>query len=245
MAVTAQAREKTERGGAALRVSAALWRLARGPRHPARSHRRWPGSFCSTWRRSTSWPADHGVLADQPVHHQHRQNLESRKLHDDPVQPRLPERDTTHGGNGRRRHGGRRHRRLSLCLLHGPGGIVADQDRAVRGHTAAAVGELPGEGVLLAADLQPRRRAELEPAPGGPRPGAPDLHQLGRVHGVLLHLAAVHDHSGVRGPGACIPPSQIEASQDLGGRTWRTLRLVVLPLALPGDRGRGRSLRSR
>src|SRR5580704_305586 len=31
-----------------------------------------------------------------------------------------------------------------------------------------------------------------------------------------------------------IPPSQIEASQDLGGRTWRTLRLVVLPLALPG-----------
>ena len=31
-----------------------------------------------------------------------------------------------------------------------------------------------------------------------------------------------------------IPPSQIEASQDLGGRTWRTLRSVVLPLALPG-----------
>ena len=31
-----------------------------------------------------------------------------------------------------------------------------------------------------------------------------------------------------------IPPSQIEASQDLGARTWRTLRLVILPLALPG-----------
>jgi len=31
-----------------------------------------------------------------------------------------------------------------------------------------------------------------------------------------------------------IPPSQIEASQDLGGRTWRTTRLVLLPLALPG-----------
>jgi putative spermidine/putrescine transport system permease protein len=26
----------------------------------------------------------------------------------------------------------------------------------------------------------------------------------------------------------------IEASQDLGGRTWRTTRLVILPLALPG-----------
>jgi putative spermidine/putrescine transport system permease protein len=31
-----------------------------------------------------------------------------------------------------------------------------------------------------------------------------------------------------------IPPSQIEASQDLGARSWRTLRLVILPLALPG-----------
>jgi putative spermidine/putrescine transport system permease protein len=31
-----------------------------------------------------------------------------------------------------------------------------------------------------------------------------------------------------------IPNSQIEASQDLGGRTWRTARSVLLPLALPG-----------
>jgi putative spermidine/putrescine transport system permease protein len=31
-----------------------------------------------------------------------------------------------------------------------------------------------------------------------------------------------------------IPNSQIEASQDLGAHTWRTLRSVVLPLALPG-----------
>jgi putative spermidine/putrescine transport system permease protein len=31
-----------------------------------------------------------------------------------------------------------------------------------------------------------------------------------------------------------IPPSQIEASQDLGGRTWRTTRLVIFPLILPG-----------
>jgi putative spermidine/putrescine transport system permease protein len=31
-----------------------------------------------------------------------------------------------------------------------------------------------------------------------------------------------------------IPASQIEASQDLGGRTWRTTRLVLIPLALPG-----------
>ena len=31
-----------------------------------------------------------------------------------------------------------------------------------------------------------------------------------------------------------IPASQIEASQDLGARTWRTTRRVLLPLALPG-----------
>jgi putative spermidine/putrescine transport system permease protein len=31
-----------------------------------------------------------------------------------------------------------------------------------------------------------------------------------------------------------IPASQIEASQDLGARTWRTTRTVMLPLALPG-----------
>jgi putative spermidine/putrescine transport system permease protein len=31
-----------------------------------------------------------------------------------------------------------------------------------------------------------------------------------------------------------VPPSMIEASQDLGGRTWRTLRSVIVPLVLPG-----------
>jgi putative spermidine/putrescine transport system permease protein len=31
-----------------------------------------------------------------------------------------------------------------------------------------------------------------------------------------------------------IPASLIEASQDLGGQTWRTTRSVLLPLALPG-----------
>jgi len=31
-----------------------------------------------------------------------------------------------------------------------------------------------------------------------------------------------------------IPASQLEASQDLGARTWRTVRSVLLPLALPG-----------
>jgi putative spermidine/putrescine transport system permease protein len=31
-----------------------------------------------------------------------------------------------------------------------------------------------------------------------------------------------------------IPPSQLEASQDLGARTWMTTRRIIIPLALPG-----------
>jgi putative spermidine/putrescine transport system permease protein len=31
-----------------------------------------------------------------------------------------------------------------------------------------------------------------------------------------------------------IPNSLVEASGDLGGRAWRTLRSVIVPLALPG-----------
>jgi putative spermidine/putrescine transport system permease protein len=31
-----------------------------------------------------------------------------------------------------------------------------------------------------------------------------------------------------------VPASQIEASQDLGARNWRTTRLILLPLVLPG-----------
>jgi len=31
-----------------------------------------------------------------------------------------------------------------------------------------------------------------------------------------------------------IPQSYLEASQDLGARTWRTFRTIILPLALPG-----------
>ncbi len=43
---------------------------------------------------------------------------------------------------------------------------------------------------------------DWSPGPDRPRPGPPDLHELGRVHRVLLPLAAVHDHPGVRGAGA-------------------------------------------
>ena len=145
--------------------------------------------------------ADHGLLADQPVHHQHRAGLEPEQPHHDLHHPGLPAHHRPDGGDGGGGHGGGHPRRLPVRLLHGPDRVAADQDGPVRGDPAAAVGELPGQGVLLAADLHPRRAAGLGPGQdrGGP---TPDLHELGRVHRVLLPLAAVHDHPGVRGAGA-------------------------------------------
>ena len=67
----------------------------------------------------------------------------------------------------------------------------------------------------------------------GPGAGQHRLHQHRDVARVLLHLAAVHDHPGVHGAGA----HPRLAARGVGGprrRDWRTLRSVVLPLALPG-----------
>ena len=65
------------------------------------------------------------------------------------------------------------------------------------------------------------------------RRGQHRLHEHRDVDRVLLHLAAVHDRAGVRRARAD-PDSLLEASGDLGARGWRTLRSVILPLALPG-----------
>jgi ABC-type spermidine/putrescine transport system permease subunit I len=51
------------------------------------------------------------------------------------------------------------------------------------------------------------------------------LRIIGRTVGMAAAVTAVLER---------IPGSQLEASQDLGARTWRTTRLVLLPLALPG-----------
>ena len=147
-------------------------------------------------------PADHGLLADQPVHHQHRAGLEPGQLHRDLHQLGLPGHHRPDGRDGGGGHRDGRRCRLPVRLLHGPDRVAQDPDGPVRGDPAAAVGELPGQGVLLAADLHARRAAGLEPGSDRRWPGPPDLHELGRVRGVLLPVAAVHDHPGVRGAGA-------------------------------------------
>ena len=50
---------------------------------------------------------------------------------------------------------------------------------------------------------------------------------------LLVRLAAVHDPA-VYAALERIPHSYIEASRDLGAKGSRTLRSVILPLALPG-----------
>jgi putative spermidine/putrescine transport system permease protein len=54
------------------------------------------------------------------------------------------------------------------------------------------------------------------------------------VYAVFCYLWLPYMIIPVYGALERVPDSLIEASQDLGGRTWRTTRSVVLPLVLPG-----------
>ena len=107
-----------------------------------------------------------------------------------------------------------------------------DEDRPVRGDPAAAVGELPGEGVLLGADLHQRRVPRLEL--GGPATASHLIYTNWAVYAVFCYLWLPFMIIPVYAALERVPASLIEASQDLGGRTWRTTRLVLFPLVLPG-----------
>ena len=54
------------------------------------------------------------------------------------------------------------------------------------------------------------------------------------VYAVFCYLWLPYMIIPVYGALERVPASMIEASQDLGGRTWRTTRSVLLPLVLPG-----------
>ena len=105
---------------------------------------------------------------------------------------------------------------------------------AVRGRADAAVVELPDQGLHVAADDRRRRHHQL--GAGQDRPGAA-AHRVHRpppcgwpspTSGCPTWCCP----STPRWSGS--PDSLIEASSDLGGRSWRTLRSVIMPLALPG-----------
>ena len=104
---------------------------------------------------------------------------------------------------------------------------------AVRARAAAALGVVPGAGLRVAADPQLGRPAQLVAAQARAAVGGDRVLEHGDVDRLLVHLAAVHDPAGLRGARAD-PHSYIEASRDLGAKGFRTLRTVILPLALPG-----------
>ena len=62
---------------------------------------------------------------------------------------------------------------LPVRLLHGENRSRQHPDRPVCRDPASALGQLPGQGVRLAADLHARRAAELDARQSGHRPGEP------------------------------------------------------------------------
>ena len=107
------------------------------------------------------------------------------------------------------------------------------QVRPVHPRDAAALGQLPRPGVLVANDPG-RRRAFLNwtlgfvglsgPGPLGDVPIAIVFTYIWLPYMILPLYAGLER----------IPNSLVEASSDLGGRAWTTFRRVVLPLAFPG-----------
>jgi putative spermidine/putrescine transport system permease protein len=70
---------------------------------------------------------------------------------------------------------------------------------------------------------------------GGVGLGHPQLiYTNWAVYAVFCYLWLPYMIIPVYGALERVPGSLIEASQDLGGRTWRTTRSVLLPLVLPG-----------
>ena len=99
----------------------------------------------------------------------------------------------------------------------------------------AAVGELPREGLRVADDAQRGRDPQL-----GARPVRAHGPGFGNVATWLvlpylwLPFMILPIYAGLER----IPDSLLDASGDLGADAGPTFRRVVLPLALPGDRGR-------
>ena len=117
------------------------------------------------------------------------------------------------------RRGGDRHRRRARVpdrLLHGEGRLAADAEPARRRDPAAALGELPRQGLRL---------ADHPPGAGDPELGAraaralrPRLRERRHLARLLVPLAAVHDPAGLRGPRADPARRCSRRPSDLGAQ---------------------------
>ena len=179
-------------------------------------------------------PADHGVLADQPVHDQHRAGLEPRQHHRHPEQRRLPGGHPAHGRDGRGGHRDRRDRRVSrsptyMARLASPRTRIALFVAILLPLWASYLAKVYAWLLIFTHD------GLLDWGMGKIGLGAPHLiYTNWAVFTVFCYIWLPFMIIPVYAAIERIPESQIEASQDLGGRTWRTTRLILLPLALPG-----------
>ena len=138
-----------------------------------------------------------GVLAARPVHLAGRPRLRLPELPAALGERRLPH---DHAPDDRDRGGRDRDRRPARVpdrVLHGEGRVAADAEPARRRGPAAALGELPGQGLRLADHPAGERDPELGArAARALRPGLRERRHLARLQ---LPLAAVHDPAGLRG----------------------------------------------
>src|SRR5450759_840373 len=203
--------------------------------------------------------AHHRFLVDRSLHHADRPGLEHRQLPDHPHRPHLPDDHRTDRRPGRSGHDHGCRAGIPAGLLHGKGCVASRPEPALRSGPAPAVGQLPGAGVCLDPHPQPLGGLELEPAIDRPARSEHRLHEHGDVAGLLLHLAAFHDHPHLRraraGPGLAARsgrrPRRAALALDIGrgasaGLAWRCGRLDLHVLADawrlhhadPGRRGR-------
>ena len=135
-----------------------------------------------------------------------------------------------HGADRRGGHGHRRRARVPDRLLHGEGRVAADAEPARRRDPAPALGELPRQGLRLARDPAGAGRLNwaLEPL-GLSGPGFGNVATWLVFSYLWLPFMILPVYAGLER----IPSALLEASADLGAHGGRTLRRVVLPLALP------------
>src|SRR5438876_4549921 len=102
-----------------------------------------------------------GVLEPRRVHRQDHARLDVVELRHDHPRPHLPADRLPHDLDGGGGDGHGRGDRVPVRVLHGADRLAADANDPVRPRPPAALVELPGPDLRVAADPEPRRRAQL------------------------------------------------------------------------------------
>ena len=202
-----------------------LWTLLALPRRVARAR----------LLRVAVRPAPVVVLGDGLVHARGRPHVHARELRAHPRDAGLPRRRLAHDPDGSVRDDRGRRPRVPDRVLHGARRLASDARPARRPRARPALGELPRQGVRVADDPLRGRRHQL-----GARAVRLHFDGLSTVGLWLvftylwLPFMILPIYAGLER----IPSSFLEASADLGGRSFTTFTRVILPARVPGDRRR-------